>query len=63
MRQSRLYSIFRRNGSRWERVSPYAYSKPLAIRVFQSRLLDSILSGAPEHRLRPVTKFDLPQAR
>jgi hypothetical protein len=59
----RLYSIYVRDGRRWKRDSPYAYHKELAIRVFQSRLLDTLLLGKPEARLRPVTKIDCPEAR
>lgn len=63
----RLYSLYSRplGGKRWTRVSPYAYTKNLAIRVFQSRLLDCLLSGNVhiEQRLRVVTKFDKLEAK
>lgn len=67
MKSKRLYTIFERDRgtTRWKRCSPYAYHKELAIRVFQSRLLDYMLAGDMriERRLRPVTKFDRLEAK
>lgn len=62
----RLYSLFRRPrsaapGTPWTRVSEQAYTKAQATRVFQGRLLSSVLGGerpddvGMELSLRPVT--------
>lgn len=54
MRQTRKYSLFKRNGNRWIRDSSNVYTLDVARRVFQSRLLDHALNGGPERSLRPV---------
>lgn len=67
----RLYSLYeRRQGeTRWTRISGSSYTKPVAIRVYQSRLLDAALGGyiddvgrLKELRLRPV-KIESKEAR
>lgn len=66
MRKTRLYTIYTRaRGSKhWIRASSYSYHKTLAIRVFQSRLIDGILSGDPnEYRLRPVGQIERNEAK
>ena len=47
--QTRNYSLFRKVGKRYEQVSPHAYSKQMAVRVFQDRLLSDFSLS-----LRPV---------
>jgi hypothetical protein len=49
------------NSRRWERISDYSYPKPIAIRIYQSRLIDAALGdmrdergNVIEYRLRPV---------
>jgi hypothetical protein len=59
MRGKQLWSLWRRKDGdiRWERVESCAgYHKETAIRVFQTRLINSALGGTPgyEFRLRPV---------
>ena len=50
----RLYSLFRREGKRWVRVEGAgAYSRPLAVRLFQSQLINSAFSSNPLS-VRPV---------
>lgn len=44
----RLYSIFEKRGWRYHRISQFAYTKPVAVHVFQNMLL----SGGKS--LRPV---------
>ena len=67
----KLYSLYqRRHGEkRWTRISDSSYHKDIAIRVFQSRLIDAALGGYRdscdnllELRLRPI-KIELPAAR
>lgn len=67
----RLYSLYqRRHGeTRWTRISGSSYVKPVAIRVFQSRLLDAAMGGYVddtgkllEYRLRPI-KIESRQAK
>jgi hypothetical protein len=54
----RYYTLYERpRGTKtWKRISDYSYKKDTAIRVYQSRLLDYLLSGntSIERRLRPV---------
>lgn len=54
MRQNRKYSLFQRNGRKWQRISDYAYSLDTARRVFQDRLIASVFGDKPV-MLRPVT--------
>ena len=67
----RLYSLYeRRQGeTRWTRISGCSYTKPVAIRVYQSRVLDAALGGymddtgrLKELRLRPI-KIESREAR
>lgn len=69
--RARLYSLYqRRHGeTRWTRISNNSYRKDVAIRVYQSRLLDAAMGGYQdgvgnllELRLRPI-KIELPEAR
>ena len=63
----RLYTIYERarGTKRWHRISDNSYPLNTAIRVFQNRLLEYMLSGNMqiERRLRPVTKIELREAR
>jgi hypothetical protein len=52
-KESRLYSLFHKIDGKYVRQSPLAYKKSLAVRVFQSRLIDGCLAGL-EICLRPV---------
>lgn len=62
MKTKRLYSLFKRarakKGGKWERISPLAFPKETAIRLYQNRLLSSAMGGDPDYelRLRPVTQ-------
>lgn len=67
----RLYSLYSRarHETRWKRISDSSYPKPVAIRVFQSRLIHAALGGyldergnPLEYRLRPIT-IVAPEAR
>jgi hypothetical protein len=51
---ARLYSLFRKDGRNWVREQGAgAYQRSTAVRIFQSRLIDSAFSPAPLS-LRPV---------
>lgn len=66
LRKSRLYTIYTREHgtNRWQRQSDYSYPKDVAIRVFQNRLLNGVLSCEPrEYRLRPVAKIEPKEAK
>lgn len=55
MSKPRLYSLYRKEGAKWVRISERAYPKQTAIRVYQDRLLAGFFSG--EHvELRPIPK-------
>lgn len=63
---TRMYTLYERTRGtkRWTRVSDYSYPLNVAIRVYQSRLLDYMLNGGMnERRLRPLTKIDLREAK
>lgn len=53
MKTVRKYSLFHKEGKRWVRQSPLAFSKETAIRVFQDALLAGSMSGKTV-ALRPV---------
>jgi len=42
----RYYALFERIDGKWIRVSECAYTKPTAVRVFQSGLLEPYLGGS-----------------
>lgn len=54
-RETRLYSLFQRNPQtgKWDRVSELAYRKTMAVRIFQTRLLNGTMMGH-EMALKPV---------
>jgi len=56
MRTKRLYSLFALRNGKWEKLSPNAYTKETAIRVFQSALLAPLLGNVPyeKRELRPI---------
>ena len=67
----RLYSLYQRrqDETRWTRISDYSYKKDVAVRVYQSRLLDAAMGGYADNTgrllqlsLRPV-KIVSPEAR
>ncbi len=57
-RRPRPYSLFRRHrlGRRWERMHAGAYTKPTAIRVYQTCLLNGVMDRDYEWQLRPVAR-------
>lgn len=54
----RLYALYVRNktgGKRWERVTSNAYPRDYAAKIWQPRLLNSVLEPTcKEMRLRPI---------
>lgn len=63
MRTQRMYGLYEKVGSRWQRLYPnLAYPKRQAVRVFQDALLAYSLGAVPnERRLRPLpTVADFP---
>lgn len=41
--ETRLYSLYEKQGKRWIRISPFSYHKTRAVSVFQSELLAPFL--------------------
>ena len=58
--QPLLYSLFEHQGPvkrRWKRITPLAFERATAVRVFQNALLAYALGGADHPRsLRPVAR-------
>jgi len=42
-----MYSLFKKEGDKWVRVSPFACNKQTAVRVFQNQLINGSLVGQP----------------
>ena len=55
-KRRRLYSLYQRNetGLRWQRVADWVGTLNEARRVFQTTLINSVMSAMPELRIRPV---------
>ena len=45
MKESRLYSLFEKREGKWVRISTYAFTKTVAVKHYQNRLLDGLFSG------------------
>ena len=61
---ARLYSLFERQHGRWVRISPLAFTKANAVRLYQSLLLTYPLGAAKcERSLRVVKSCDEPPAQ
>jgi len=52
--EKRLYSLFELQDGKWVRISQSAFTKSVAVRVFQNSLLAHVFSGTPERRLKVV---------
>lgn len=52
--KARKYALYEKIDGRWHRLSTTAYTKPVAVRVFQSRLIEMSCSGRIP-ALRPVS--------
>lgn len=51
---ARMYSLYQKQNGRFVRISRGSYPKGTAVRVYQSLLLASCMSGCPELRLKPA---------
>jgi hypothetical protein len=60
MRETRLYGLFVRNGKKWERIGALAFRKSVAVRLFQTALLNGSMQGK-EMALRPVAGKPAPE--
>lgn len=56
-RTLRKYGLFERRDGKWVRLYPALHGRgpQEAARIFQSALLASALSSAPERRIRPIS--------